>query len=303
VTAPPRFTAQDRPRDILDAAGRWLAAELGDGFKWVPSARALKLPVGGASCELLLQPSHWNYTGVLTHASIRVVVRDKALATWRRRQGHNQTKSDQVVWSSEMINIDRDLHEVELFGDVARQTPTDIRFLTLPKLLEGIRTKILPKVLLFESPARVAKELPDAWFIAMGPTVEWAISRGDRDSANAISARVSMLEGNVPPKSELDTVIREGRSLLAFAQSELVHFRQYRDANISDESLSKAIDLIRRWLTELSDYAGQSTHMADTALRDLVTRQWPAESKFAPQATAFEAAASRMRTQQMSGRS
>jgi hypothetical protein len=303
VAAPPRFTARDRPRDILDAAGRWLAAELGDGFKWVPSAHALKMSVRGTSCELILQPSHWNYTGVLTHASIRVKVRDNALATWRRRQSRNQTKIADVVWSCEMINIDRDFHEVELFGDVARQTSTDLHFLTLPELLEGIRTKILPKVLLFESPARVAKELPDTWFIAMGPTVEWAISRGDKVSADAISARVLMLEGKVPPNTELDAVLRDGRSLLAFVQSELVHFRQYRDANMSDESLSEVIDLIRRWLAELSDYAGQSKHVADTALRDLVTRQWPAESKFAPRAIAFETAASRMRTEQTSRRS
>jgi hypothetical protein len=261
------------------------------------------MPVGGTSCELVLQPSHWNYTGVLTHASIRVIVRDKALAAWRRRQGRHRTKAADVVWSCEMINIDRDLGEVELFGDVARQTSTDIRFLTLPELFEGIRTKILPKVLLFESPPRVAKELPDTWLIAMGSTVEWAISRGDKDSADAISARVLMLEGKVPPKTELDAVLSDGRTLLAFAQSELVHFREYRDANMSDESLGEAIDVIRRWLAELSDYAGQSKHVADTALRDLVTRQWPAPSKFAPQAIAFEATASRMRTKQTSGQS
>lgn len=301
VAAPPRFTAQDRPRDILDAAGRWLAAELGDGFQWVPSAHALKLPVGGTSCELVLQPSHWNYTGVLTHASIRVMVRDKALARWRRRQGRSQAKIADVVWRCEMINIDRDLHEVELFGDVAGQTSSDVRFLTLPELLEGIRIKILPKFLLFESPARVAKELPDTWLIAMGSTVEWAISRGDNDSADAISARVRVLAGKAPPRTELDAVIRDGRTLRAFAQSELVHFREYRDAHMSDEPLGEAIDLIGRWLAELSDYAGQSKHVADTALRDLVTRQWPADSKFAPEAIAFETAASRMRTEQTSG--
>ena len=213
MSAPPTFTVRDKPRDILNAAGFWLAAELGTGFRWVPSAHALKVPIGGTTAEVKLRPSHWNYTGELTHALLRVTVRDKELAAWRRARGRNHSgvmaePSADVVWSTELVNIYPDLHDVELFGDVAAATGSDSRFLTLPELLDAIRTRILPRLMLFQSPAMVAKELPDTWlFEEMGATAQWAISRGDEASAELLKTRTLTVQGKIPPATELDAVL------------------------------------------------------------------------------------------------
>jgi len=302
LSAPPQFTARDKPRDILNAAGLWLAAELGNRFRWVPSAHALKVPVGHATAEVKLRPTSWNYTGALTHAWLRVTVRDKALAAWRRRRGRNYSglmaeRSPDVVWSSELANIYPDLHSVELFGDVAAQTSGEVRYLTLPELLEAIRTRILPRLRLFESPAMVAKQLPDTWLVEdMGPAAQWAMSQGDEASAELLKTRTLTLQGKVPPKTELDVVLTAGRRLLAVLQSEMVHFREYRDGNLPDELVGEGFELTRRWLMNLQDYAGPNDRVADGELAGWATKNLPATSPIGRQAIAFEADASRLRS-------
>lgn len=307
MTAPPKFTDRDKPPDILNAAGRWLAAELGNGFRWVPSAHALKLPVGGTTAEIVLRPTSWNYTGVLTHAWLRVTVRDKALAAWRRRRGqlYSGTVAEpaaNVVWSSELVNIYPDLHDVELFGDVAASTGSDTHFLTLPELLDAIRTRILPRLLLFQSPDMVAKDLPDTWlFEDMGVTMQWAASRGDEASAQLLKTRVLTLQGKTPPKTEADVVLTAGRRLLAVLQSEMVHFREYRDGNLPDDIVRQGYELTRRWIVNLADYAGPDDQVADGELADWAAKNLPATSEVRRHAIAFENDASRLRSSRTGG--
>jgi hypothetical protein len=296
------FSVHDKPRDILNAAGSWLAAELGNGFRWVPSAHAIKVPIGGTTAEVKLRPSHWNYTGALTHALLRVTVRDKALAAWRRARGRNYSgvmsdPSADVVWSSELVNIYPDLQDVELFGDVAAATGSDSRFLTLSELLDAIRTRILPRLMLFQSPAMVAKELPDTWlFEEMGATAQWAISRGDEASAELLRARTLTLRSQIPATTELDAVLTAGRRLIAVLQSEMVHFREYRDGNLPDDLVSQGYELTRRWVVNLADFAGPDDRIADGELTDWATKNLPDTSVIGRQARAFETDASRLRS-------
>jgi len=297
VTAPPKFTQSDTPRAIVHAAGEWLAEELRSGFRWVPSPRTLKAQVApGRTIEVMFRPSHWNYSGVLTVAGIRLTVRDRSLAKWRRGRGRNysglitETGGD-VAWSQELSNLYMDLGDVELYGEIERDSPHPVRFLKLTELLEALRKRILPKLLLFDSPARVAKELPDIWLADAGPLIDWATSLGDEDSARLISTRADRLHRRLPPDTPMESVLAAGRELLEMLQSEYRHFREYRDGNLADEMVSQGIDLTRRWISELSDPQGRTDRIPDGALTRWVSSNLGPPSPIRSKAIDFEAAA------------
>jgi hypothetical protein len=76
----PRFGVADRPGDILDGAGRWLAAEL--GWRWVKSRRDVEIRHGSRMLRLGLQASKWNRPGNATSVNTRVTVFDDDLTRW-----------------------------------------------------------------------------------------------------------------------------------------------------------------------------------------------------------------------------
>ena len=79
--AGPRFTVDDRPADILNGTGRWLAAEL--GWRWVKSWRTAEARRGPLVLRLILQSSTWSRAGVATWVSARVSILDDDLRAWR----------------------------------------------------------------------------------------------------------------------------------------------------------------------------------------------------------------------------
>jgi hypothetical protein len=58
----PVFAAQDRPRDVLDASGQWLAAQL--GWRWVKSRSDIEIRRGSQLLRLGLQSSTWSRAGM-----------------------------------------------------------------------------------------------------------------------------------------------------------------------------------------------------------------------------------------------
>jgi hypothetical protein len=297
VAAPPRFTDRETPREIVDAAGEWLAAELGNSFRWVPSSRALKAPIApGRTIEVRLRPSHWNYSGVLTVVGVRLTVRDSSLARWRRGHGSNhsglvtETGRD-VAWSQELSNLYMDLHNVELYGDLEKEGTYQVHFLKLAEFLDALQKRILPKLLLFDSPVRAARELPDIWLADPGPLIDWATSLGEEDSARLISTRSDKLHRRVPPDTPLESVLAAARELLEMLQSELHHFREYRDGNLPDEVVSHGIDLTLRWIGELSDPEGHADRVPDGALTRWASSNLGPPSPIRQKAIDFETAA------------
>jgi len=297
VTAPPKFTHSDTPREIVNAAGEWLAAELGSGFRWVPSPRTLKAQVApGRTIEVMFRPSHWNYSGVLTVAGVRLTVRDRSVAKWRRGHGRKYSgliteSGGDVAWSQELNNLYMDLGDVELYGDLEKDSAGPARFLKLTELLDALQKRILPKLLLFDSPARVAKELPDIWLADAGPLIDWATSLGDEGSARLISTRADKLHRRLPPDTPLEAVLTAGRELLEMLQSEYRHFREYRDGNLPDEKVSEGIDLTRRWISELSDPQGRTDRVPDGALSRWASSNLGPPSPIRQKAIDFETAA------------
>jgi len=311
VAMPPSFSNESKPREIVESAGRWLADELGDGFRWASTRHALQLVRGSKTYEVVLQPSKWNRAGELTHASLSVTVRDKALAAWRRRrrEATMRKRSADVVWTCDFVNIDPDTHDVELFGNL-REAGGGTGLLSLPQLLGVLRERIVPKLELFESPARVAKELPDTWLVRTGTIVEWATSLGDVESARVISTRTAKAHPEwsgivtagptaLPAEPGRDAVVATGRDLIEVLRADMRHFPEYREGKLTDAQLSEAYDLMRRWLMDLTDPAGPLEPISDRALTDVVTKSWPQGTELSRMTIAFEAAAAHIRRQRV----
>lgn len=311
MAAPPVFTNESKPGEILDSAGRWLADELGDAFRWASTRHALQAVRGSKTYEVVLQPSKWNRAGELTHASLRVTVRDKGLAEWRRRHREYMMRkgSADAVWTCDVLNIDPEIHDVELFGNL-REAGGGAGMLSLPELLSVLRERILPKLELFESPARVAKDLPDTWLERTATIVEWATSLGDGESARVISSRTAKAHPEwtrvaatgptaLPAEPGRDAVVATGRDLVEVLRADLRHFPEYREGKLTDAQLSEAYELMRRWLADLTDPAGPLEPISDTALTDVVMKSWPQGTELSRMTLAFEAAAAHVRRQRV----
>ncbi|MGI5238697.1 hypothetical protein [Dactylosporangium sp. CA-139066] len=78
-----------RPRDVVDAAGAWIAEVLAEhGFRWLVKTRDVQREVDGTVHRIALQPSSYNRTGRLISISTYVGVTDAALRRWRLAHPH-----------------------------------------------------------------------------------------------------------------------------------------------------------------------------------------------------------------------
>jgi hypothetical protein len=190
VAAPPQFTVQSTPAEILNQAGEWLARQLGSEFRWVKSRQTVSRTRGARTEEIRLQSSKWNRAGIGTWATLRVTVRNKDLAPWRRSHPNDTLLAHypDLLWTNEFINVDKNLYFVELFGHV--EDDRGVRQLSLLELVDAARGLVLPVLDHFESPEVVADWLPDNWLVLAAPLVEWAICLGDQSSARRIAERM-----------------------------------------------------------------------------------------------------------------
>jgi hypothetical protein len=201
------FTVQSKPTEILNQAGQWLAQQLGSEFRWVKSRQAVSRTRGSRSDEIRLQPSKWNRAGSGTWATLRVTVRNKDLATWRRSHPSDTLlpHDPDLLWTNEFINVDKNLYFVELFGHL-EQEDSGARRLSLVELLDAAHGVVLPVLDHFESPQVVADRLPDNWLVLAAPLVEWAICLGDPSSARRIAERMMRVH------AQETTVFERGRT-------------------------------------------------------------------------------------------
>ena len=73
------------PRDVVQAAGEWLAEPLTEsGFVWVPGKSSLQRTIGHRTEEIHLQGATRNRAGKMNEVSTQVVVWDRDLRGWRR---------------------------------------------------------------------------------------------------------------------------------------------------------------------------------------------------------------------------
>lgn len=190
----PRSGDEDRPSDILDGAGRWLADEL--GWRWVKSRQHVEIRHASRVLRLVLQASKWNRRGVFTWAHTRVAVLDDELKGWRKAAPESTvfTPSAMPSWptayNSLLINIDGDLADVECSGLPSGRLPPPAGRPDLDEFAAGFRARVLPILDLFESPDLVARELPDSWMRMVDcGTIEWALSKDDPGAAALLLTR------------------------------------------------------------------------------------------------------------------
>src|SRR5215472_6512706 len=68
----PRFGVTDRPGDIVDHSGRWLAEQL--DWRWIKTRRDVEVRAGRQVHRVGLHPSKWSRAGVATWVSTRVIL-------------------------------------------------------------------------------------------------------------------------------------------------------------------------------------------------------------------------------------
>ncbi len=188
----PRFGITDRPGDIVDRSGQWLAEQF--GWRWVKSRRDVELQVGRQVRRLWLQPSKWNRAGIATWVSPSVRVLDEDLNAWRKAHPVgtvlpvSQYPVRPHVYVTMLINVDLDLAELECSG-LPQRFPAP-RAMRLDEFAAAFRARVLPVLDLFQSPSLVARELPIPWLsmVTYG-TIEWALARDDRDAAALLLRR------------------------------------------------------------------------------------------------------------------
>lgn len=186
VLSPPVFSAGDRPASIIDGAGRWLADELGSPYRWLPGRRLLKAEFGALAVSFNLQGSSRSRAGQGTSVSVQVIVEDEGLYRWRQEHRVVGHRVDGEVVRTYLVNLVPSAVTVELYGQLRGVAP---QMLSLPDLAEVLRAKVLPVLPCLHSPAEAVLGLPERWWLEPHGLVEWALSRGDPDSARQMVKR------------------------------------------------------------------------------------------------------------------
>jgi hypothetical protein len=186
----PRFTADDRPADILNGIGRWLAAEL--GWQWVKSRRTAEARNGPLVLRLILQSSTWSRAGVATWVSARVSVLDDDLRAWRlARPDETVFPASRVLpfaCNTMLLSVEPELQTLECSG--LPQPLSAPRAMTTSEFAARFREQVLPVLGLFGSSRLLAAEMPDSWLVTVDSgTIEQALARHDRESAAALLGR------------------------------------------------------------------------------------------------------------------
>ncbi len=186
----PAFTAQDRPKAILDRSGVWLADSLPSGFRFVKSRQALERNAAPQLHRLTLQSSTRSRAGIATWVSPRLTVLDDRLEDWRQQHPTASVSSHPdralpAVFNSLFANILHTWSSVELSGlPQASQGPSSV---SLTDLFDCLTEHVLPALEHFGEPATLAVALPPSWWSMVEPgTIEWALACGDRTAAASL---------------------------------------------------------------------------------------------------------------------
>jgi hypothetical protein len=186
----PRFTADDRPADILDGTGRWLAAEM--GWRWVKSRRTAETQDGPLVLRLVLQSSTWSRAGVATWISARVSVLDDDLRAWRLARPEATVfpagRVPPFACNSMLASAEPGLKRLECSG--LPQQPPAPRTVSTTEFESQFRERVLPVLALFRSSGLLAAEMPDGWLGTVDSgTIEQALARKEPGPAAALIRR------------------------------------------------------------------------------------------------------------------
>jgi hypothetical protein len=186
VSTAPTFSAADRPADIVDGAGRWLADQLGVPFEWSRRLRSLQAAFGPLTLRLGLQGSQYSRTGESTTVSPHLRLEDEGLHRWRLAHPEVSSRDDATLINLMLANVVPSAATVELYGQLREFEP---RILSLPDFVDLLYGQVLSVLPILESPVKAVRALPEQWWLDPVWLVEWALSRDDRDSARQMVER------------------------------------------------------------------------------------------------------------------
>lgn len=146
----------------------------------------LKAEFGPLTVSFHLQGSSRSRAGQGTSVSVQVIVEDEGLHRWRQEHRVVGHRVDGEVVGTNLVNLVPSAVTVELYGQLRGVAP---QILALPDLAEALRDKVLPVLPCPRSPAEAVLGLPERWWLEPHGLVEWALSRGDPDSARQMVKR------------------------------------------------------------------------------------------------------------------
>src|SRR3954465_9742239 len=143
VTEPPVSAPTDKPADVLDRAGRWLAEGL-DGFRWVKSSRELRRSQDGVDVRLHMQPSRYSRAGGAVWATPRLAISDDRYDSWRQTAQRSPMPGQGWVFNSMLVNLSPRWISVECSG--SPDVPAESQAISLPDFLTDVQHHLLPVV-------------------------------------------------------------------------------------------------------------------------------------------------------------
>lgn len=174
-----------RPASSTVRAGGLLGS-LGSPYRWLSRQRRLTAALGRLTVGFRLQGSSYNRAGQSTTVTVQVIVEDEGLRQWRQDHQSVVHRTNAEVVRDELVNLVPSAATVELYGQLRLHAP---QILSLPDLADLLRAEVLPALQCLGTPAEAVRGLPQRWWLAPHGLVEWAVSRGDPDSARHMVTR------------------------------------------------------------------------------------------------------------------
>lgn len=196
------------PRDVLRAAGRWMADRLDDqGFVWKQSRSLLESLQDGRSERITLESNRWNRRDTFVAITVaKLAVYDDSLEEWRGR--HPDLTADRpssvagIVCSTSYLDISRNAQ-----CDLTR--PAE-RVQGMERLLRDVQEIGIPWLSTTRRREEVAGSVPDA---VLGPTafaqdiLEFLFHRGLTDQA------ASLIHRFIAMSPAHEAAFRQGRDM------------------------------------------------------------------------------------------
>ncbi|GIF77529.1 hypothetical protein [Asanoa siamensis] len=188
------LTSAERPRDVVTAAGRWLAEAL-DGFDWLSSRRLLRRRVGALTHQVALSPSSYNRAGESIMVWTYVGARDAAYGLWRAAHPDLVTAPEvrTDLYCAHMLGYATGRANGYTYGssedgDIDLTDPGS-RGAALEAFVAKVREGVLPWFDEASDPDRIVDSVPGRRTTRPVSVVEWLASRDRLDLIDAYAER------------------------------------------------------------------------------------------------------------------
>ncbi|MER8185689.1 hypothetical protein [Kitasatospora sp. NPDC094015] len=177
--------------DVIDAAGRWLAARPTlEGFTWIKTRRALEARHGSRRETLTFESSHHDRARQsITFSAAAIEVTDTTLRAWRRENPHRTLVRSTGV---EGIVCAASLHDFGTGNSVNLAGP-EKRVARLEMVLAHLREHALPWFATTADPGVLPRDVPVSLLRPWGfaaDMVEYLAVHGHIDAARELVSRV-----------------------------------------------------------------------------------------------------------------